>query len=679
MTYPNLGDHDYSISKTIGPKNIEVQAAHETELKTGEITATNAGLEVQLNERDLCPEDSLYIDVRTRNWTLVETSSTPMDPMSDAVTLPLWLAMDVAAIYGVYRWAEENDPGQIDLILTSGAALLALDAVGIGLYAGTSRRKNKRTETQTVTCGDWKGATPMTQAEVSVLDRKLPVAFNPERSVLEVPAAVFGAVLLQRNADESGVLANLSVTRWQETPGLPGSLSTQLTVSNDILKERATPWRCAALEQDFGPEIMQSLSPKQLGDTIQDLRQTCPDAIAPHQITLCDWASEDLKKGVEGLSKVPVRTPADIGAYITGCGDKDRWSTTVHEHLSAQANQKTDRQTVSKNIRAKGQKGRNTDMLTERFSTIDAFEESTTGWSETLGANFTETLTNTLHDLRMQILQQELFPLTARGYGKTWAAERAQKNLDTIHLQAWLTEAETAQLITQTQQQLNKNLLTTAHAFVSAGNATPISYKEPDKPALTEALKPFATLWGPEWVKATKADVYREGFEIIYSQFTQDLQSDLESHREKRCCFFLLDTVEECNQKAPLGLVKSLRYDISSSWYSKAHSKVKKSHKACLQSVGKVERVRAANEREEAASSRSSSGGGSCRPQTQWRKNGNQALTDIIRTNVGGIVLWCQDSRGKRCVQSKMGRSNFKTGALYGVAKTCCCKVMSMP
>ena len=89
----------------------------------------------------------------------------------------------------------------------------------------------------------------------------------------------------------------------------------------------------------------------------------------------------------------------------------------------------------------------------------------------------------------------------------------------------------------------------------------------------------------------------------------------------------------------------------------------------------------AAEEAREAARPRprasESSSGRSCLPKERWRANGNEVETDVIYTDSGGIVLWCQDWSGKGCVERKMNqRGQFTLHDVHVMAASCCCQVM---
>jgi hypothetical protein len=85
----------------------------------------------------------------------------------------------------------------------------------------------------------------------------------------------------------------------------------------------------------------------------------------------------------------------------------------------------------------------------------------------------------------------------------------------------------------------------------------------------------------------------------------------------------------------------------------------------------------AAAARARSRASRDDDSGPRCRPQSQWRSSGGEVDTDVIYTDSGGIVLWCQDYSGKGCVERAMNRAGqFTMFDVRRMASGCCCAVM---
>jgi hypothetical protein len=66
-----------------------------------------------------------------------------------------------------------------------------------------------------------------------------------------------------------------------------------------------------------------------------------------------------------------------------------------------------------------------------------------------------------------------------------------------------------------------------------------------------------------------------------------------------------------------------------------------------------------------------------CLPKERWRSVNGEIVTDIVYTESQGIVLWCQDSSGKSCVEGEMERrGSFTMGDVHEMAARCCCAVI---
>ena len=73
----------------------------------------------------------------------------------------------------------------------------------------------------------------------------------------------------------------------------------------------------------------------------------------------------------------------------------------------------------------------------------------------------------------------------------------------------------------------------------------------------------------------------------------------------------------------------------------------------------------------------SSSSRKQCLPKERWRSVNGEIVTDIVYTESQGIVLWCQDSSGKSCVEREMERrGSFTMGDVHEMAARCCCAVI---
>ncbi len=66
------------------------------------------------------------------------------------------------------------------------------------------------------------------------------------------------------------------------------------------------------------------------------------------------------------------------------------------------------------------------------------------------------------------------------------------------------------------------------------------------------------------------------------------------------------------------------------------------------------------------------SGSGSCRPRSEWT-----SAPEVIYTDTQGILLQCQDSSGKSCVEGAMNRAGqFTMFGVAGMARSCCCALL---
>jgi hypothetical protein len=286
---------DYEIVDTKGPNKVQNAEPHESVLRLANVKLESDRVLVNLEEHNLCMQSSVFTDKYRRTSVAVDSAET--GPIPDIVSMPVYVAGTYGLGWGAMALAAQTDsPFQaqtrtalvMNIIMTS-------ELVVTGIYGLKEFKSENRDETEVVVCSEWAPSTQISEAHVTLGERRLSVDYNTENHTLEVPAAVFGAVMLEHRdlSKVEAVEAQLSIQRADREGSLPAGLQEGFSIDASTLKQQAIPWRCEAIAQPFSAEILDTHPPTHVAAVFDELEATCGEKVQQANTTLCRRSKAD--------------------------------------------------------------------------------------------------------------------------------------------------------------------------------------------------------------------------------------------------------------------------------------------------------------------------------------------------------------------------------------------------
>ncbi|MDP6931598.1 MAG: hypothetical protein QGG40_01720 [Myxococcota bacterium] len=334
-----VSDPDYQVVATKGPKKTRTADAHESVLRLADLQSGSDWVLVDLEEHDRCNQTAVYVDKYRRMLVVVVTDD---GSVPDIVSMPLyvvgtyglgWGAMAIAANGATPLQAQVRTAAIMNGVMIS-------DLVVTGIYGLREFKREKRSEEEVVDCSEWAPATGPVEASVTVNQRSLPVEYDAESHELRVPVAVLGAVMLEHTdiSQLEPITAQLSIERGDQSQGvLPANLVDTVSIDSSSLKQHSIPWRCEALAQPFGAEILDTHPPAHVGALFDELEPTCGEAVEQAKSGLCR-RSKAAALQTEPTLVDPKLDQAlsfgDIYTFLEHCDHGELWENKLDRWLS---------------------------------------------------------------------------------------------------------------------------------------------------------------------------------------------------------------------------------------------------------------------------------------------------------------------------------------------------------